>query len=180
MNLEPFVRDVGFNSIPVIDEVEIRGRAIHLLRRAAQTQMSGHAESGDWAVNADGESVWFGSPEAVSFCLGGSLRRQQESFSVVEMAVAQAALLAAIRNLYGRKQDMGLHSEYWCMAEISDNRVAPSQDPVGDAVDLINDAEKLLELGIPLSQLVDPSAKSLAGVFLPLSEEDFEASMPVT
>ena len=69
---------VGFNSIPVIDEVEIRGRAIHLLRRAAQTQMSGHAESGDWAVNADGESVWFGSPEAVSFCLGGSLRRQQE------------------------------------------------------------------------------------------------------
>ena len=75
---------------------------------------------------------------------------------------------------------MGLHSEYWCMAEISDNRVAPSQDPVGDAVNLINDAGKLLELGIPLSQLVDPCAKSLAGVFLPLSEEDFEASMPVT
>ena len=37
---------------------------------------------------------------------------------------------------------MGLHSEYWCMAEISDNRVARSQDPVGDAVDLINDARE--------------------------------------
>ena len=179
MNLEPFVRIVGINPIPVIDEAETRCNAIHLLRRAAETQLSGHTESGGWAVNADGKSVWFGSPEAVSFCLGGSLRRQQEGFSVLEMAVAQAALLTAIRNCYGRKQDMGLRSEYWCMAEISDNRLARSQDPVGDAVKLINDARKLLELGTPISQLVDPCAKNLAGVFLPLCEEDFEASMPV-